>query len=294
MKGKRILSGIMSVILAFTMVFANYTPVHADDPAQDPKTVTTTTQDGVVVTKTATITENGQAKIDFVVDGAKATVSTQTIGKTDIIFLLDVSSSMRSTVGRLESAKGAGVSFAKALLTEDNKDSVRIGVIKFSKTASTICSLTNKVADVEKAINNASTATGTNIQAAIKAAEDMFEKNSDKNAAKIILVLSDGEPIYSYKAKTVSSTDTKLNDGSSTKLITEFDYNVTNSNSSSVQVSNGKEVGWHDAAGKLYDEERVESIKNNTGKYIGGKVEIGTSNATSKEVTWAYRKVNGE
>ena len=224
MKGKRILSGIMSVILAFTMVFANYTPVHADDPAQDPKTVTTTTQDGVVVTKTATITENGQAKIDFVVDGANATVSTQTIGKTDIIFLLDVSNSMDDVKGRLSSAKGAAKSFAKALLTAENKDSVRIGIINFSDKASTACELTNSLNTINKAIDDASVDGGTNIQAAIKAAEDMFSKKTDKNAAKIVVVLSDGAPTYSYKGTAINSSTTKLNDGTSKRLITQFDY----------------------------------------------------------------------
>lgn len=199
--------------------------------AEDRSSVTVTTADGIRITKSAgdiTVNNNGTASvpITITVNGANATISTQTVGKTDVVFVMDLSNSMKGN--KLTAAKAAAVSFASGILN-GNTDKVRVGVASFGKYGYQDLSLTNSITSVTDKINNLVTAPGqdsggTNIQAGIIAAESLLANSNAVN--KIIVILSDGQPTYSYQGTAVNSNKTTLNDGSQLKLITKFNNTI--------------------------------------------------------------------
>ena len=81
------------------------------------------------------------AQIKLTVNGANATIEQPTTGTTDIIFVMDLSNSMDDDTNgketddpdkqRITAAKAAAKSFASGILTDANKDVVRIGIASF-------------------------------------------------------------------------------------------------------------------------------------------------------------------
>ena len=156
------------------------------------------TQDGVTVSKTARYVDKNEYEItlsvtipaDVTVPGSSA----------DVVLVIDRSGSMDDG-GKMGDAKYAAEDFADALLKEGN--GVRMGVVSYADNASRDQELTSDAGDVKDAINMIGAYGGTNIQAGIHAARQMLE-NSDAEK-KVIVVLSDGEPTYSYNVSTAAA-----------------------------------------------------------------------------------------
>ncbi|WMT40827.1 VWA domain-containing protein [Paenibacillus sp. D2_2] len=114
----------------------------------------------------------------------------------------------------MKSAKEAAKSFANNLLTAGSD--VRLAAVSFEKTAKEEIGFTDvsKKKQFIDAIDGISASGGTNIQAGLKMADDLFSKNSNAQRKKYIVLLSDGEPTYSYqgtKAKDYSWPGNKYN-----------------------------------------------------------------------------------
>lgn len=156
------------------------------------------TQDGVTVSKTARYVDKNEYEItlsvtipaDVTVPGSSA----------DVVLVIDRSGSMDDG-GKMSDAKDAAEDFADALLKEGN--GVRMGVVSYADNASRDQELTSDAGGVKDAINRIEAYGGTNIQAGIHAARQMLE-NSDAEK-KVIVVLSDGEPTYSYNVSTAAA-----------------------------------------------------------------------------------------
>ncbi|MNP53710.1 von Willebrand factor type A domain protein [compost metagenome] len=83
--------------------------------------------------------------------------------------------------------------------------STRIAAVSFSDSASTVSDFkgpSDKDA-LKNAIDRIKADGGTNIQAGLKNARELLQNSTAQN--KIIVVLSDGEPTYSYKGTSATS-----------------------------------------------------------------------------------------
>ncbi|MBP5159830.1 MAG: VWA domain-containing protein, partial [Lachnospiraceae bacterium] len=197
-----------------------------------------TTVDGVELEKKAVLTEiNGNeatVQFDFMVKGSKVTVPTTTTDKVDIVFVMDMSGSMEEG-DKIGKAKTAAKEFINSILTEANKDSVKMGVVAFAGKVKKVTkdnkvtyastgvadvtktiALTNNKADLTQSIDglkidsekSEGIGRGTNFQAGINAARTLLAK--EKDAAKIIVALTDGDPTYSFEATKLDSKKTAL------------------------------------------------------------------------------------
>ncbi|NMA18345.1 MAG: Cna B-type domain-containing protein, partial [Clostridiaceae bacterium] len=111
---------------------------------------------------------------------------------SDIILVIDTSGSMSGT--RLAAAKSAANSFIDALLPSTT---TRIGIVNFDYYAHDTHALSNNVTTLKSAINGLNANGGTFTQAGVKQAEAMLANSTADH--KHIVLLSDGEPTYSYK-----------------------------------------------------------------------------------------------
>ncbi|MFD1268350.1 S-layer homology domain-containing protein [Paenibacillus motobuensis] len=187
-------------------------------------------QGSIRLNKTATPTGNfGEWQVTLTVEGKQLKTS------TDIVLVIDKSGSMNDGK-RLANAKEAAKSFADSLLTSDS--GVRLAAVSFNNAASDPpvygFADASKKDDFKKAIDKISATGGTNIQAGIKAADDLL-KNSQADK-KYIVLLSDGEPTYSYKGTAAKS----YNDWPNNKYnftITDFDFTSLKGTGNSFSLS---------------------------------------------------------
>lgn len=168
-----------------------------------PQNIVTAEHGGVKVEKRAEWTDgkNGKAKITFTLTGG--TMTSQDIPVTDIVLVIDKSASMsKNGSPKMNNAKKAAVSFVDKFFgtgaDQGYKDKVRIAVVSYSGSADTVVGLTNKINDLTSGINNIRADGGTHIQAGIYRAQQILDADNREKVKKLIVVLSDGEPTYSY------------------------------------------------------------------------------------------------
>ena len=148
----------------------------------------------------------------------------------DVVLVIDASTSMKG--GNINSAKTAAKAFADELLAEGNTG-VHMAVVTYTDEPSTVCELTDNAQSVKSAVDDIriSDDQGTNIQAGIYQARQLLAGSAAQN--KVIVVLSDGDPTYSYQSvgtgeythtNYVIYTDRELHED--TVEITGFDYNT--------------------------------------------------------------------
>ncbi|NLJ41273.1 MAG: VWA domain-containing protein [Clostridiales bacterium] len=133
---------------------------------------------------------------------------------SDIVLVVDRSGSMAGN--RMTSAKSAAKSFVNTLLKADDP-STRIALVSYSSDYSTAKAITVHGGDdpfkdyggknyLNEQINGLVALGGTHTQAALRQARLLLDNSSAEN--RYIVLLSDGEPTYSYGMSNVSS---KLN-----------------------------------------------------------------------------------
>lgn len=141
----------------------------------------------VTVSKTAKAVE-GMVNTWDITLRVEAMDSTAT---SDIVLVIDKSNSMRGT--KIAKAKEAAIAFIEKLLPSTQ---TRIAVVSFSDGVTVNQALTNDATSLKDAVNRIGTSQGTFTQAGIKQAEALLA-NSNADMKNIVL-LSDGEPTYSY------------------------------------------------------------------------------------------------
>lgn len=199
---KRILSILLAVLMLLSVL--PVTAMAADGTTDMPVTMTSGNTDGPKLRKTAQWEDKnaGIAKITMEVWGEPSQQSTE-FGPTDIVLVVDCSGSMLGT--HIEKAKTAARDFVEQFLgsngTESSRANVQIGVVTYNKTANRAAELSNSKDELNNKINtiNATYDTGTNIQAGIHTAQTMLGEDTRTGVAKYMIVLSDGEPTYSYR-----------------------------------------------------------------------------------------------
>ncbi len=196
---KRILSIVLAVLMLLSVM-----PVTA--MAAD-RTTVNTAQNGIEATKTAKWVneKEGIAEITITVKGEPPEVSTPEV---DAVLVIDLSGSMNDN-NKLNDAKAAAKKFVDKFFGKDApasyKKSVRIAVVGYNGYAKAYADLTEaKDADALYTLfgsgyGSLSAGGGTNIQDGIYRAQQIL-KNGRAGAKKVMVVLSDGEPTYSFDA----------------------------------------------------------------------------------------------
>ncbi|WP_435921354.1 MucBP domain-containing protein [Paenibacillus sp. DYY-L-2] len=175
----------------------------------------------IQLSKTAEPTGNpGEWKITLKAEGKNLKTS------SDVVLVIDKSGSMDNRDGywdkdyRLANAKTAAKKFVDNLLLPESSN--KIAVVAFNKTSSLVSDFkgATQKESLKSAIDGINAEGGTNIQAGLKQARELLAGSSAQN--KIIVVLSDGEPTYSYKGTEASSFSWPNN--SYNYSINKFDY----------------------------------------------------------------------
>lgn len=196
---KRFLSIVLAVLMLLSVL-----PVTA--MAAD-RTTVNTAQNGIEATKTAKWVDKkeGIAEITITVKGEPPEVSTPEV---DAVLVIDLSGSMNDN-NKLNDAKAAAKKFVDKFFGKDAlasyKKSVRIAVVGYNGSAKVYAGLT-KVENANdlytlfgSGYGSLSAGGGTNIQDGIYQAQQIL-KNGRAGAKKVMVVLSDGEPTYSFDA----------------------------------------------------------------------------------------------
>lgn len=180
--------------------------------------------------KTATRTGNyGEWEIELSVES----MDIDTTKTTDIVLVFDKSGSMNERQ-RLTKAKAAARQFVNELLTDDSQ--TRIAIVTFSSDYQTLAGGFQGVSGKQNlinAINGISASGGTNIQGGLRTANNLLaDESSAQN--KVIVLLSDGAPTYSYKANNATSHtwpfgsyNYRLTNFTSTQLGSGSSYNLS-------------------------------------------------------------------
>lgn len=156
------------------------------------------------LTKTAEPVEGAlnQWKVTLTLEGKDVEVEKT----SDIVLLIDRSGSMQGS--RMTAAKSAAKAFVNTLLNDPGDTSTRIAVVSFASNVSVNSQLrdaTGKQA-LLTAINSLNASGGTFTQAGIRQAELLL--HSSTADYKNIVLLSDGEPTYSYAIRNIQNNTT--------------------------------------------------------------------------------------
>ena len=122
-----------------------------------------------------------------------------TVDKTDVVLVLDRSSSMNGTP--MENTKTAAKDLIELLITDKTKAKTRAAIVTYGSdllTSYTSNSLTNDVTTLKDTINSIPSSKGgqgTNVHAGLLKAKKLLS-SSGTDTQKIIILLSDGEPTY--------------------------------------------------------------------------------------------------
>ena len=198
---KRFLSIVLAVLMLVSVL-----PISAlaAESVASQKNVVTVTKNGVTVEKKAEWIgdgKDGKAKITFTLTGG--TMTSQDIPETDIVLVIDRSASMsKNGSPKMNNAKKAAVSFVDKFFgtgaDQGYKNKVQIAVVSYSDSATANVGLTNQKESLTSAINGIRAKGGTHIQAGIYRAQQILDADKREKVKKLIVVLSDGEPTYSY------------------------------------------------------------------------------------------------
>ncbi len=223
---KRILAFLMSVMMIVTLLPLS---VSADD-------TTPSTTPSVEVEKTAVWTDeaNGIAKVTLTVDATDGTTSESSVENTYIVLVLDTSGSMSDRTGltifsktKLKSVTDAAGNFINHFLPKYD-DNVKIGIVSYANSATKVSDFSNDAKALNTSLSTLTANGATNIQHGIKTAQDMLASVSDTNAQKIIVVLTDGDPTYSYKGSSITKLDSdntyNVDTGNFPYMVSGFDY----------------------------------------------------------------------
>ena len=116
---KRAFALLLAAVLAFTTFSSDLTAIAADTtPASSKTSVSATTKDGIKLEKSAVLNSDGTVDISFKVDGNNAVQYVNQAANTDIILVLDTSSSMNSRT-KLGNAMKAAKDFVTNVFKTD-------------------------------------------------------------------------------------------------------------------------------------------------------------------------------
>ncbi|WP_157492532.1 VWA domain-containing protein, partial [Flavobacterium sp. TAB 87] len=140
---------------------------------------------------------------------------------TDVILVIDDSGSMGSN-SKMTTAKEAAKKFVNELLT--NSTGIRVAIVTINSEKSSGVpqidhAFTDDRSQLLNSINSISAAGGTNLQGGFYAARSLMDISVASK--KVVILLSDGEPTYSYKSTPSISIDMNCENKSNFSIVRE-------------------------------------------------------------------------
>ncbi|WP_334071312.1 MULTISPECIES: MucBP domain-containing protein [Paenibacillus] len=219
----------------------------------------------IQLSKTATPTgKPGEWEITLKAEGKNVRTS------SDVVLVIDKSDSMDDTINKhkkMDKAKEAASQFVDHLLLEGAD--TRIAVVAFSQTPELVSDFKSpgQKDTLKNAIKKISTNGGTNIQAGLKRARDLLAGNSSHADQKFIVLLSDGEPTFSYKG--THGIDYNWPDSHHKFAIASFDYGSVVGTGNSYNLKfDSYGMNW---VGGLFGEYKYEVEDNGIGTFSEAK-----------------------
>lgn len=178
----------------------------------------------------------------------------------DVVFVVDTSGSMGDSE-RLANTKEGIKGFINSVTTAGLGDNIRAGLVSYSSEAHKkveLGTVSSNAESLKNAVDRLRANGGTFTQDGLNKAKDMF-KNSTSDE-KIIILLTDGRPTYSYKVTSAIEEE-------GTIYGTDFDYKSSEGRGSSEELSKSYKVNndtfeikdtWPATLGE------ARNIKNNT------------------------------
>ncbi|MBQ3282319.1 MAG: VWA domain-containing protein, partial [Atopobiaceae bacterium] len=149
---------------------------------------------------------DGTNTVSLSINGGEKEFSKQT--KANVIVVMDVSGSMDENLGsqsRIAVAKNAVYNMADTLLNK--MDGVKMALVSFSTTASTVQGFTDNYTTYTNAVRNLDTDGGTNWEKALSVANRMAV---DSDAATFVVFVTDGDPTFRVSRGDVSDSNLDL------------------------------------------------------------------------------------
>lgn len=217
---KKLLTLLLAVAVAGMYTFGSIGSIFATTGQANEKNT-----DPVTTTKEAKWADKDQgiAQVNLKVHvDTTQKVETKT---TRVVLVIDRSGSM-DEYGKMSSLKKSAKDFVEKVLAAQNAD-VKVAIVSYAGGAKTDIDFSSSKSDLYAKIDKLDADGGTNIQAGIHQARALMsaevKRLNNKIDNKFIVVLSDGEPTYSYKATdAVDSTGAGYNYNSS-----EWPYRIT-------------------------------------------------------------------
>lgn len=149
-----------------------------------------------------TIKDNGDGTYDLTLSVTGDTEQSSTSTPVDVVFVVDVSTSMNKTVSgwrdksRMQAAHDAAATLANSLLTGENANKqIQVSVVTFGTNAQVATGFTSDPSVVANAVpERAKENQGTNWEGGLKLAN--AQTSGREGAEKHIVFLSDGNPTY--------------------------------------------------------------------------------------------------
>ncbi len=196
---KRILSCFLALAMALSLLPMSVLAA-GDDSTYVENGAPVSDDNGVTISKTATYKDTNEYEITLSV----TTPGDVTIpgSSADVVLVIDSSGSMDDN-RKMSTAKTSATNFAQSLL-DTEEATVRIAVVDYDSDATVACEWTSNIDTVTSGINAISAGGGTHIQGGIYQARQLLQDSTAAN--KVIVVISDGEPTYSFRPTKVSGT----------------------------------------------------------------------------------------
>ena len=160
-----------------------------------------------------TIMDNGNGTYDLTLSVTGDTEQSSSAKPVDVVFVVDVSSSMNDKVdgwfgkSRMKAAHDAAATLANSLLTGENANKqIQVSVVTFGTNAQVATGFTSDPNVVANAVpERAKENQGTNWEGGLKLAN--AQTSGRKGAEKYIVFLSDGNPTYRVSPMGYTETD---------------------------------------------------------------------------------------
>ncbi len=184
-KIKRWLSILLSLVFLTQMIYG--INVYAETSSDEPNIYTT--KDSTTSSSALSLSVDNNTITPI------ATNEEQNVSLQDIVLVLDDSGSMSSS--QMSTLKEAAIKFSETVLQSNPNN--RIGIVYFSKNI--IFNFSNDIEAIKANINSVSANGGTPIDTGILSADSMFTNYGTENSVRSMVIMSDGEPDNSSKAK---------------------------------------------------------------------------------------------